>query len=149
MKVPKLHTLGAVSALALSGCYSDGYYGQQDGGAYGLSGHNQGGDWYANRQQPGGVPAQQPPADYGSESGDVITLPADGGGYDPGLPAGNGGFGVPSTPAGGGSGQTYTVQKGDNLYRIGRTHGVSMQDIMQLNGLTSSTILPGQQLNIP
>ena len=146
MKVPKLITLSALGALAMSGCYSDGYYGQQTGG-YEQGGYGNQGDY--------GYSGQQPPADYGSESGDVVTLPPEDGGYDQdGASTGSGGYSTdgygPPTTGGTASGtKTYSVQKGDNLYRIGKTHGVSMQEIMQANGLTSSTIHPGQELIIP
>ena len=40
----------------------------------------------------------------------------------------------------------YTVQRGDTLYRIAHQHGLSVQTLMQLNGLRSTVIEPGQQL---
>jgi LysM repeat protein len=43
----------------------------------------------------------------------------------------------------------HTVQAGENLFRIGLRYGVSWIDIMQANGLPSSTIYAGQQLIIP
>ena len=44
--------------------------------------------------------------------------------------------------------QTYTVQKGDTLYRIARAHGLSVAELMRLNGLTSERIFPGQKLKV-
>jgi len=44
--------------------------------------------------------------------------------------------------------QTYTVQKGDTLYRIARAHGLSVAELMRLNGLNSERILPGQVLKV-
>lgn len=43
--------------------------------------------------------------------------------------------------------QSYTVQSGDNLYRIALNQGMELSELMSLNGLQSdSTILPGQTL---
>jgi LysM repeat protein len=55
---------------------------------------------------------------------------------------------APASP--GGAGGSYTVQRGDTLYRIARRYGVTVQALTQLNGLSSSpTIYAGQQLTIP
>ena len=44
----------------------------------------------------------------------------------------------------------YTVRSGDTLYKIaGRYPGVSANDIMRYNGLSSSKIRPGMKLKIP
>lgn len=52
--------------------------------------------------------------------------------------------GSSSTPE---SGSTYTVQKGDTLYSIGRKFDVSVEKLQAWNGLSSSTqIKPGQKL---
>lgn len=40
----------------------------------------------------------------------------------------------------------YTVNQGDNLWRISRMYSTSVENIMFLNGMTSNTIHPGQQL---
>ncbi len=45
--------------------------------------------------------------------------------------------------------QTYTVQSGDTLYGISKQFGVSVDEIKQLNNLTSNTITKGQTLKIP
>lgn len=142
--------IGAAAVL-LSNCSYDDYsangYGdpyQQQGEAYGDSQQsNYGG--YDYRQQPAqsGYGGGQT-SDYGSESGDVVTYPGDSGGGAPNY----GGYGSPS-PSSDGSGRTYSVQKGDNLYRIGKKYGVSMQEIIQANGLSNTTIHPGQELIIP
>ncbi len=166
MKISKALTAISIACLSLTSCYYNDYYGQQgynqgygnqqggynsgqggyqggqQGGYGGGQGYNQGG--YSGQGYDQGYTGQGSQG-YGnqggySESGEVVTLPGDSGGYS--------GY---NPPAGGGaaSGSSYTVRKGDNLYRIGKAHNVSMQDIMRANGLTSTTIHPGQQLIIP
>jgi len=44
---------------------------------------------------------------------------------------------------------TYTVQPGDYLWKIATEHGISVQQLMSMNGLTSYTIYPGQVLQVP
>lgn len=53
---------------------------------------------------------------------------------------------IPTATGGQGS---YTVAQGDSLYTIATKHGVSYQEIMRLNNLSSWLIYPGQQLRIP
>lgn len=43
---------------------------------------------------------------------------------------------------------TYTVAKGDSLYKIGQLFGTTSSSIMNQNGLKSTVIYPGQKLNI-
>lgn len=43
----------------------------------------------------------------------------------------------------------YTVQKGDSLYSIARKYGVTVDEIKNVNNLTSSTLTVGQRLIIP
>lgn len=43
----------------------------------------------------------------------------------------------------------HTVQKGDTLYSIARRYGVAVQDIVALNALGGTTIVPGQKLKLP
>ena len=45
--------------------------------------------------------------------------------------------------------QTMRVEKGDVLERIARYHGVSVEEIMKLNGLSSSRLQIGQELKLP
>ena len=45
---------------------------------------------------------------------------------------------------------TYTVKSGDSFYSIAQKYpGVSAQNIMDFNGLTSSKIKPGMTIKIP
>lgn len=57
-----------------------------------------------------------------------------------------------SVPAAAQSGEytTYTVRSGDSFYSIAKNYpGVSAQDIMNFNGLSSSKIQPGMTIRIP
>lgn len=48
-----------------------------------------------------------------------------------------------------GGGTTYTVTRGDSLWRIGRRFGVSVADLRRWNGLSANAVLrPGQRLAI-
>lgn len=113
---------------------------------------------------------QDPYAGYGGgypgASDYVQVTPAgesggDAGGYQAGG-AGTGGFGVSpaptvpaytpppsydSTPVS--SARTYSVEKGDTLYRISKMHGVTVEAIMSANSLSSTTIHPGDVITIP
>ncbi|MDM7324706.1 MAG: septal ring lytic transglycosylase RlpA family protein [Thermus sp.] len=44
--------------------------------------------------------------------------------------------------------QTHTVKKGETLYRIAKAHGMSVEELKRLNGLTSDLIYPGQVLRL-
>jgi LysM repeat protein len=58
----------------------------------------------------------------------------------------------PATRAGPATGMTiiHTVQQGENLYRIARTYGTSVQAIAQANGIADVThITVGQKIAIP
>lgn len=49
-----------------------------------------------------------------------------------------------------GTSNSYTIQSGDNLYRIALNHGVDLYDLAAYNGITvGSIIYPGQTLAIP
>lgn len=48
-----------------------------------------------------------------------------------------------------GQGGTYTVQPGDNLFRISLRFGITVRALQQANGLTSNLIYVGQVLTIP
>lgn len=47
-----------------------------------------------------------------------------------------------------GQGEYYTVKAGDNMYRIALNHGMSTEELMQLNGLTVETVYVGQELRV-
>ncbi|QVK20549.1 LysM peptidoglycan-binding domain-containing protein [Mycoplasmatota bacterium] len=44
---------------------------------------------------------------------------------------------------------SYTVQKGDNLYSIANNYGTTIEELLKLNNLESTTIYPNQVLLIP
>lgn len=46
-------------------------------------------------------------------------------------------------------GQTYTVKKGDNIYRISKKFNVTVEDIKKANNLTSNKLQIGMKLEIP
>ena len=55
-----------------------------------------------------------------------------------------------TTPAASGDYVIYTVQANDTFYNIAKNYpGVSAQNIMDYNGLTSSKIKPGMKIKIP
>jgi LysM repeat protein len=54
---------------------------------------------------------------------------------------------APATPVA--SGTTYTVQRGDNLFRIAQRFHTDVDTIKRLNGLTSDFIYVGQVLRVP
>ena len=43
----------------------------------------------------------------------------------------------------------YVVKAGDNLYRIALNHGLTQEELMSYNGLTSTVISVGDELRIP
>lgn len=47
------------------------------------------------------------------------------------------------------SGMTYTVQRGDNLFRIAQRFNTDVETLKRLNGLTSDFIYVGQVLRVP
>lgn len=51
-----------------------------------------------------------------------------------------------STPDPESTGETYTVQPGDNMYRIALNHGLTTQELMDLNDLTDENVIVGQVL---
>ncbi|MBC7106700.1 MAG: LysM peptidoglycan-binding domain-containing protein [Firmicutes bacterium] len=53
------------------------------------------------------------------------------------------------SPAAASSHPAYVVRPGDSLWAVGRDFGVQVAQLMELNGLTSPTIYPGQRLLLP
>lgn len=53
------------------------------------------------------------------------------------------------TPAGGQTWHYYTVVRGDTLYSIATRFNTTVEELQRLNGLTDSTIFPGQKLKVP
>ncbi|MEQ8825144.1 MAG: peptidoglycan DD-metalloendopeptidase family protein [Filomicrobium sp.] len=47
------------------------------------------------------------------------------------------------------SGETITVERGDTLYGLSRRHGVSVAELMSVNGLSDSMLRIGQTLKLP
>lgn len=47
------------------------------------------------------------------------------------------------------SGSSIDVMQGDTLYGLSRKHGVAVNELMTVNGLTSPTLKPGQKLVLP
>jgi len=57
---------------------------------------------------------------------------------------------VKAKPQASSSSQSHTIGKGENLYRIGRKYGVSVDAIQKANGISDpAKIFAGQQLKIP
>lgn len=55
-----------------------------------------------------------------------------------------------AAPQGSGEYITYTIQSGDSFYSIAKNYpGVSAQDIMDFNGISSTKIKPGMKIRIP
>jgi murein DD-endopeptidase MepM/ murein hydrolase activator NlpD len=52
-----------------------------------------------------------------------------------------------ASPAAGG--ETIEVQLGDTLYALSRRHGVSVAELMSVNGLSGPALKPGQRLTLP
>ena len=65
------------------------------------------------------------------------------------LRPGDGGGGPTGHGGAGGSGVYHTVRRGETLWRISKTYGVSLAEIMEANGLTNYDIAVNQKLRIP
>ena len=144
------------TAGGYAGTQQGGYYDQGQGGQAAPAGQTQGyygggydqaqvypqpGNTYGNQNQSAGQPAyneyqtptyQSPAPTYQQQA------------YSPPAPQ----YTPPAYTGSSTSGQTYTVQKGDNLYRISQMHGTSVQNLMSVNGLSSDVIYPGDVLTV-
>jgi membrane-bound lytic murein transglycosylase D len=61
-----------------------------------------------------------------------------------------GGAAAPQASSASGDFVTYTVKSGDSFYNIAKNYpGVSAQNIMDFNGLSSSSLRPGMKIKIP
>lgn len=65
------------------------------------------------------------------------------------IPGGSAAPAAPTSTGASASGGTYTVQRGDSLYKIAAKFGTTITAIKSANGLTSDTIRVGQVLAIP
>ena len=70
-------------------------------------------------------------------------------GCTPLRPGDGGGGGRTGHGGAGGSGVYHTVRRGETLWRISKTYGVSLAEIMEANGLTNYDIAVNQKLRIP
>lgn len=107
----------------------------------------------------GGYGRQQAPS-YNAEGQQRPYGAAQQGGYGGGTPPAYGASGTASYGASGTvppvaatnpapTGETIEVRPGDTLYALSRRHGVSINELMTANGLTSPGLKPGQQLHLP
>jgi murein DD-endopeptidase MepM/ murein hydrolase activator NlpD len=103
------------------------------------------------------IPPEQAPRNYGqSDNGYAAPRqPNSYGGAQQRAPQ-YGNYGSPQQGAApmasqdaGPKGQQIEVHQGDTLYGISRRHGVSLNELMVANGLTSPSLKPGQKLYLP
>ena len=144
-------SLGGISCSQLSKTgQAQAQTGDYYGGTAATSGYGYGYDQAQVYPQQGqSYPqAQQPQAGYGQYQAPTYQSPAPPA-YSP--PAYTPPAETYSPPAYSGTstgGQTYTVQRGDNLYRISQNHGTTVQNLMSINGLSSDVIHPGDVLTV-
>ncbi len=46
------------------------------------------------------------------------------------------------------TGDSYQVQAGDSFYRIAQAHGMTVDELMALNGMTRPALMPGQRIKV-
>lgn len=56
---------------------------------------------------------------------------------------------IPSSSSSNSSGSTYTVKAGDSLWNIANQYGITVDELKNLNNLTSNTLSIGQILKVP
>ena len=87
-------------------------------------------------------PASVPAAPAASSSGAQVVPLSGGSGFSGGS--------AMSSAAPAASGNTYTVKAGDTLYRIAKNHGVNVNELMRVNGISDPRKLAvGRTLQIP
>jgi len=87
-------------------------------------------------------PASVPAAPAASSSGAQVVPLSGGSGFSGGS--------AMSSAAPAASGNTYTVKAGDTLYRIAKNHGVNVNELMRVNGISDPRQLAvGRTLQIP
>lgn len=103
----------------------------------------QGGGYAPAVQSPVQVPTPVQSAPYQPVPSTAINPPATIPSYTP--PS----YTPPVTTSTTSSGGSHTVTSGDTLWGLSRKYGVSVDEIRQANGISGSTIITGQSLNIP
>ncbi len=111
---------------------------------------NEGGDYLEHeadapayqRRQPSVIGSATPPSGYPTSNPPVYTAPK-----APvySAPVAS----TPPTPRPTPTYRSHTVKKGENLYRISLRYGTTVSAIQRANGITGTTIHPGQSLRIP
>ena len=157
MKLRRLITVSLACGAALSGTACQ-LFQKKDAAAtdpYGQApayGYGAGTGTAGYEQQPAANPYGQPAAGAGGAYGGY-QAPATGGYAQPAAGYDNSGYSAPTptySGGGGGGGRSYTVVKGDNLFRIARQNNVSVDSLMRANNITNPNLIQaGQRLTIP
>lgn len=157
MKFRRLITVSLACGAALSGTACQ-LFQKKDAAAatdpYGQApayGYGAGTGTAGYEQQPAANPYGQPAAG-GAYGG--YQPPATGGYSQPAAGGYDGGYTAPAPSYSGGAssggGRSYTVVKGDNLFRIARQNNVSVDSLMRANNITNPNLIQaGQRLTIP
>jgi len=158
MKKHTIFPMAGLAVLSLASCkttktgYDDPYYGNSYQQSQQQQGYSQPGSDYVQVTPGGqqGYSSGNAYQDYQGAGGDQYSgqqsyqqpsYQSQGGSYSDGQQQWIG--------SSGGGGGSYTVQRGDNLYRISKRHNTTVEAIMSANGLNSTLIRPGDVLSIP